>query len=114
MKKLIAAVVATALVTGCAGSTPNPVASSKMSDQYMDCQGIKAEQAHIDQQISKLVPQSKKGVKNTALAVTGWFLIVPWFFMDFSDAEKVEIKAYQERYLELEKLANNKKCGAPA
>jgi hypothetical protein len=66
--------------------------------------------AYIDTEVAKLIPESKKGGKNVALGVAGWFLLVPWFFMDFSDAEKIEIRAYRERYLALEQLWERKGC----
>jgi len=114
MIKQTAAIAALVIaVTGCAGKTPNPVQSVKMGDQHMTCNEIYMEMAYIDQQVAKLVPESKKAGKNTALGVAGWFLIVPWFFMDFSDAEKIEIQAYQARYLELQKLGERRDCKNP-
>ena len=109
-KTAIAAMLA--LTVGCAGKTANPVQSVKMGDSQMTCEEIHMEMAYIDQQIARLIPESEKGTKNTVLGVTGWFLIVPWFFMDFSDAEKVEIQAYKDRYLTLQKMGSRKDCGA--
>jgi len=91
-------------LVACGGRDPDPVPEYRVGDEKMTCPEIKLEMAHIDVQVNKLIPESKKTGKNVVLGVTGWFLIVPWFFMDFSDAEKVEIKSYQERYLALEKL----------
>lgn len=110
-------------LVACAGKTAQPVASYKVGDDQMSCNELKAEMAHIDARVSELIPESEKTGKNVALGVAGWFLIVPWFFMDFSDAEKVEIQAYQGRYLSLEKTYSKKSCskepnfqtaGAPA
>lgn len=111
MKKVIATVAALALVTGCAGKTANPVPESQIGDNDMNCEEISAEMAHIKNRIAVLTPETKKGLKNTALGVTGIFFIVPWFFMDLSDAEKVEIQAYRERGLKLHRIASRKKCG---
>lgn len=97
-------------VVACAGKTAQPVSSYKVGDSEMDCNQLKAEMAHIDARVAELVPESEKTGKNVALGVTGVFLIVPWFFMDFSDAEKVEIQSYKERYLSLEKLYSKKSC----
>ena len=97
-------------LVGCGGRNPNPVAEFKVGDDGMRCTELKAEMAFIDTQVAKLIPEGKKTGKNVALGVTGWFLIVPWFFMDFSDAERVEIEAYQGRYLALEKLYVRKNC----
>jgi hypothetical protein len=111
MRKAIAVFGMVTLITACAGKDPNPVQAVKMGDQHMTCNEIHMEMAYIDQQIAKLIPESQKTGKNTTLAVAGWFLIVPWFFMDFSDAEKIEIQAYQARYLELQKLGERRDCG---
>lgn len=97
-------------IVACAGKTARPVASYKVGDDSMSCNELKAEMAHIDSRVSELIPDSQKTGKNVALGVAGWFLIVPWFFMDFSDAEKVEIQAYQERYLALEKMYSKNSC----
>ena len=100
-----------AFLTGCGGRKANPVSSYKVGDEKMTCDEIKVEMAHIDAQIAKLIPESKKAGKNVALGAAGVFFIVPFFFMDLSDAEQVEIRAYQDRYLELEKLWKRRGCG---
>jgi hypothetical protein len=112
MKKarpLLVVIISVSLIA-CAGKTAKPVASYKVGDDQMSCNELKAEMAHIDARVSELIPDSEKTGKNVALGVAGWFLIVPWFFMDFSDAEKVEIEAYQSRYLALEKSYSKKSC----
>ncbi len=48
-----------------------------------------------------------------ALGVGGVLLIVPFFFMDFKDAEELEIKAYRDRNLWLGELASGKDCVLP-
>ena len=45
-----------------------------------------------------LIPASDKTAKNVALGIAGWFLLVPWFFMDFSQAEQTEINALRQRH----------------
>lgn len=97
-------------IVACAGKTAHPVASYRAGDEDMSCPQLKAEMAHVDMKVAELVPQSEKTGKNVALGVAGWFLIVPWFFMDLSDAEKVEIEAYKERYLALQKAYSEKSC----
>ena len=106
----VSTILCLALLVGCAGRDPNPVASYRVGDETLTCSGIKSEMAYIDTQVAKLIPKSKKTGKNVALGVAGWFLLVPWFFMDFSEAEKIEIRAYQERYLALEQLWDKKSC----
>ena len=69
-----------------------------------------SEMEEIDHNIRNLLPKSEKTGKNVALGVAGAFFLVPWFFMDFSDAEKVEIAAYQSRYNHLTRVYNDKRC----
>ncbi len=97
-------------IAACAGKTAQPVASYKIGDDDMSCNELKAEMAYIDAQVTKLIPESDKTEKNVALGVAGALLIVPWFYMDLGDAEKVEIKAYQDRYSALEKIYSRKSC----
>jgi len=97
-------------IVACAGKQAQPVSAYKVGDEAMSCNELKAEMAHIDSKVAQLIPESEKTGKNVALGVAGWFLIVPWFFMDLSDSEKVEIEAYKERYLALEKQCVKKSC----
>ena len=108
--RLLAISLSLSLIAGCGGRAANPTVAYKVSDGSMSCEEIKAEMAHIQSQVDKLIPESNKTAKNVGLGVAGWFFLVPWFFMDFSEAEKVEIKAYQERYLSIEKLYSRNGC----
>lgn len=65
----------------------------------------------IEGEIQNLIPQTDKTTKNTVLGVTGFFLIVPLFFMDLSKAEQMEIDAFRRRYNHLVILADEKQCG---
>lgn len=76
----------------------------------MSCSDILSEMSEVERKIKILVPDSQKTGKNVALGATGLFFIVPLFFMDFSDAEKVEIEALQERYNYLQRLYRSKNC----
>jgi hypothetical protein len=60
--------------------------------------------------MQRLIPQKDKTGKNVALGVAGWFLLVPWFFMDFKNAEATEYEAYRQRYNHLASVAISKKC----
>jgi len=96
------------LVVGCGGRVADPVPEYKPGDDDMSCNALKTEMAHIESEVDALLPQSKKTGKNVALGAAGLFLIFPWFFMDVGDAEKAEIRAYNERYLALEKIYQDK------
>ncbi len=110
MRNLILVITLASFLTACGGRKPDPVAEYKVGDEALTCNGIRAEAAYIDMQVSKLIPEQKKAGKNVVLGVTGYFLLVPWFFMDFSRAERIEIDAYQQRYLALQQLADKKGC----
>jgi len=110
MKKFILVLTTLSLI-GCAGRTPAPIHISRPGDHDLSCRSIEAELAEIDGNIKRLIPESQKTGTNVGLGVAGAFLIVPWFFMDFSDAERVEIEAYRARYNLLTRLYNDKKCG---
>jgi UTP-glucose-1-phosphate uridylyltransferase len=97
-------------LTGCAGRSPNPVPQYQPQDDQMSCAAIKQEINDNQTKITNLIPKENKTGKNVALGVAGAFLLVPWFFMDFSDAEQQEVQAYQLRNSHLRTLYEHKKC----
>lgn len=98
-------------VTGCAGHDPNPVMVSQYGDDAKSCKSLEVEMADAQSEMQRLVGQTSKTGQNIALGVAGWFLLVPWFFMDFKDGEKVEYDAWRQRYMHLTVLADEKHCG---
>lgn len=66
--------------------------------------------ANVQGEMNRLLPKSDKTGKNVALGVAGWFLLVPWFFMDFKNAEQTEYEAYRQRYNNLASIALSKGC----
>lgn len=99
-------------LSACAGRTPNPTPIVRPGDDALSCQYMSSELSEIEAKIQRLIPDSQKTGKNVALGATGAFFIVPLFFMDFSDAEKIEVEALQARYNHLARLYNDKKCGS--
>ncbi|MBB3213944.1 hypothetical protein FHW67_003250 [Herbaspirillum sp. Sphag1AN] len=110
--KRIATTIATALtLTACVHTTPNPVQLSQIGDDTKSCRSIENEMQ--DMQNQKLISDSDVNgqvAKNVGLGVAGAFLIVPWFFMDTSDAHSVEAKAAIARYKRLQALYEDKGC----
>ena len=82
----------------------------QMGDNRRSCAGLELELSQINQEISRLLPDTEKAGTNTALGVTGVFLIVPLFFMDFTESEKIGVNALRQRYNHLVILAEEKKC----
>jgi hypothetical protein len=112
MKKAFIAVLVLCMgAYGCAGRTPNPVSSYQYGDDKKSCNALKAEIASIETEIQAKLPNSDKTGQNVALGVAGWFLIVPWFFMDFSKADQIEIEALRRRYNNLVLISAEKSCG---
>ena len=110
MKKILILIITTSFLFACAGRKANLVTVSQVGDNQKSCLALQNELQEIQTEIQKLVPQEDKTGKNVALGITGAFLIVPLFFMDFSDAEKQETAAYQQRYVKLTNIATEKKC----
>jgi len=81
-------------------------------DENKSCTVLKADIANIDKQITRKQSQkSKQEGENIFWFVTGWLLIVPWFFMDLKENEKPEIDALQARKDALLVIAADKDCG---
>src|SRR3989337_3394089 len=93
-KALLATLVVVTLSVGCAGRAANPVMIQQYGDDKKSCQALESEMVFIQGEIQRLIPQTKKTGKNVALGVTGFFFLVPLFFMDFSQAEQMEVDAY--------------------
>ena len=94
---LVWVMIATILM-GCAGRAANPVMIQQYGDDTKTCQALEREMAFIQGEIQRLIPQTEKTGKNVALGVTGFFFLVPLFFMDLSKAEQIEVDAYRQRY----------------
>lgn len=97
-------------ISGCAGRAANPVTVNQYGDNGKSCKAIETEIRFIDSEVTRLVPATEKTGKNVALGIAGAFFLVPWFFMDFSQAEQMEINALRQRYNHLSILAGEKNC----
>ncbi len=111
-KKIISVLISVVLLSACAGKTPNPIPQRQPGDESLSCSALKQELMDNQTKITHLIPKQNKTGKNVGLGIAGAFLIVPWFFMDFSDAERIEIQSYQLRDNWLRTLSAQKKCSA--
>jgi len=98
------------LFAGCAGREANPVLSYIPGDENRSCKALTMEMAQIQAEMDKLRPKTNKFITNAAWATAGVLLIVPFFFMDLKEAEKIEYDAYARRYNRLLVLAMEKDC----
>lgn len=99
------------LIAGCGGRAANPVMVAQYGDDRKSCPAMELEMSQIQDSNQKLMPKTDKTGKNVALGVTGFFLVVPLFFMDLSQAEQIEVDAFRQRYNHLAVIATDKECG---
>ena len=64
----------------------------------------------LEKDILERAPNASNTGSNTGLGVAGAFLIVPLFFMDFSEADEIEVSALIQRYNHLLITAQDKSC----
>ena len=95
---------------GCAGREANPIAVYLPGDEKRSCEGLKAEIAQLQVDMARLLPKTDKGLTNALWAVGGVIAIVPFFFMDLKDAEKIEFDAMRRRHNRLLVYAAEKGC----
>ena len=103
--------LAALLVMGCAGRPATPVMVYQPGDQTRSCDALERELELIEDAIVRLLPKTDKAEKNTRLGVAGIFLLVPFFFMDLSKAEQVEVNALTKRYNHLLTIGQENGCG---
>ncbi|KKN16741.1 hypothetical protein LCGC14_0972780 [marine sediment metagenome] len=97
-KKLLVLLLCSSIFwSGCAGRESNPIPAFLPGDNERSCEVLKAEIAQLDAEMQQILPKVNKGVTNTLWATAGVFLIVPFFFMDLKEAEKIEFDALRTR-----------------
>jgi hypothetical protein len=97
-------------LSGCAGREANPVPVYLPGDENRSCVGYQAEIAQLEADMDRILPHTDKGLQNTACVVGGVFLIVPFFFMDLDNADKIEWEALRKRRNRLMIYAAEKGC----
>ena len=100
------------IAQGCMGGrSAQPIAVAQSGDAKKTCKALRKETKQIVRKIQRIVPAIKKKDRNrTLLIMPGVFLIIPLFFVDLSDAEKVEANALRERYNHLSTLVDRHNC----
>jgi hypothetical protein len=106
-----AIVLAGIVLSGCAGRPAHPVMVYQHGDETRSCEALKRELELIEENVAQLIPQTDKADKNTKLGVAGIFLLVPFFFMDLSKAEQIEVNALIKRYNHLIEIGEINGCG---
>ena len=111
MKKVISIfLVITLVFSGCGGREANPIPLYLPGDEDRSCTALKAEVTQLQADMARILPKTNKFGSNALWAAGGVFLIVPFFFMDLKDAEKVEFEAMRQRHNRLLIYAKEKDC----
>ena len=98
-------------VQGCAGRAAHPVQVAQSGDNKKTCKSLRKETKKIRQKVKKMIPAVKKAdKKRTLLMLSGGLLIVPWIFLDLSDADKIETNAKRARHNYLIDIAKKSNC----
>ena len=98
-------------VQGCAGRAAHPVQVAQSGDNKKTCESLRKETKKIRQKVKRMIPAVKKAdKKRTLLMISGGLLIVPWFFLDLSDADKIETNAKRARHNYLIDIAKKSNC----
>jgi hypothetical protein len=79
-------------------------------DENLSCTGLSIEMQKAQVEMDRLGPKRDKFGHNAICFIGGLIIIVPFFFMDFKNAEKIEYDAYQRRFDRLMTLATEKNC----
>ena len=86
-------------VQGCAGRAAHPIKVAQSGDVKKTCNELRHETKKHRRNIKKMIPAVKAAdKKRTLLMLSGGLLIVPWFFLDLSDADKIEANAQRARH----------------
>ena len=108
---LILIVIILFLTQSCAGRAARPVQVAQSGDTKKTCKSIRKETKRIKRNIKRMIPAVKKAdQKRTILIMPGAFFILPLFFVDFSDADKIETNAKRARHNYLVDIAKKRNC----
>ncbi len=114
-KLLCVVLVYTILIAGCGGHNANPVDRYMLKDESKSCNSLYAEVSNIDKEIAlKNRSKTDRDTWNVIFFVTGFLVIVPWFFIDAKGSQEVELEALKARKNALQILYGDKNCGTPA
>ena len=114
-RKILCVVLSFAIfLAGCGGHTANPVDRYMPGDEKKSCNALYAEMSQLDGEIDQKNHQKdNRDTWNVILFLTGFLVIVPWFFIDCKGSQEVEIDALQARKKALMIIFNEKNCSPP-
>ena len=107
--------VLTLFIVGCGGTAPNPVDRYQPGDEKKSCNALYSEMNHLDEEIVlKKNKKTGRDVWNVIFFITGFLVIVPWFFIDAKGSHEVEIEALKARKNALTVIFSDKDCSPPS
>ena len=110
-KALCVALTCSIFIAGCGGHEPRPIKVRQPGDDKMSCNSLATTMSNLDGQIAqKEKEKAERDTWNVIEFVSGFFLIVPWFFMDLKKSHEAEIAAFQARKDALKLLYADKNC----
>lgn len=114
MKKQVIAVLSVSILfLGCANRQAHTISEYQPGDAKKSCNALYMEANNLKNDMNrKWAEKNNQTGANVALGVAGAFLLVPWFFMDLSGAEKTEYESYKRRHDYLKVLMADKECTA--
>ena len=109
-KALNVGLICSMLWLGCGGREAHPIAAYQTGDAKRSCEGLRLEIAQLNADIAAKLPKTKKAGQNVVCFVTGFLIIIPWFFIDLKNADKTEYDAMKARLSRLMLIAGEKDC----
>ena len=104
-------VVVLFFVQGCAGRAAHPIKVAQSGDVKKTCNELRHATKKYRRDIKKMIPAVKAAdKKRTLLIMPGAFLILPLFFVDYTDADKIETNAKRARHNYLIDIAKKRNC----
>ncbi len=98
-------------LSGCGGHAANPVDRYMLGDEKKSCNSLYAEVSQLDDEIIlKNKEITDRETWNIILFVGGFFIIVPWFFIDCKKSQEVELDALKARKTALMNYYYEKGC----
>ncbi len=98
------------MLGGCGGRQANPIPTHRPGDTNRGCESLNVEMTQLHADMERILPKTDKTGTNLLCGAAGVFLIVPWFFMDFKGADKIEFDAMRNRHNYLLSLYADKNC----
>jgi hypothetical protein len=113
-KSLCVVLVFTIFIAGCGGHAANPVDRYMLGDEKKSCDALYTEVSQIDREaVLKNRQKDDRDTWNIIFFVTGFIVIVPWFFIDLKGSQEVESEALQARKKALQIIFSEKNCTPP-